>query len=77
MLIIGNSASGKTNSLFSLTNQHSDINKIYLYAQGPYEAKYQFWINEKESTGWKHFNNCKSFIEYSNDTDDIDKTIEE
>ena len=33
----------------------------------PYEAKYQFLINKQESTGLKHFNDSKAFIEYSND----------
>ena len=27
------------------------IDKIYLYAKNPYEAKYQFLINIRESTG--------------------------
>ena len=42
MLIIGGSGSGKTNSLFGLINQQPDINKIYLYAKDPYEAKLIF-----------------------------------
>ena len=28
-----------------------DIDKIYLYANKPYEAKYQFSISKRESTG--------------------------
>ena len=44
-LIIAGSGSGKTNSLFNLISQQPDINKIYLYAKNPYEAKYQFLIN--------------------------------
>ena len=43
----------------------------------PYEAKYQFLINKRESTALKHFNDSKAFIEYSNDMDDINKNIEE
>ena len=31
---------GKTNVLFNLTNNRADIDKIYLYAKDPYEAKY-------------------------------------
>ena len=31
---------GKTNSLFNLINQQPVIDKIYLYAKDPYEAKY-------------------------------------
>ena len=42
-----------------------------------YEAKYQFLINKRESTGLKHFNDFKAFFEYSNDMDDIYKSIQE
>ena len=45
--------------------------------KNPYEAKYQFLINKRESAGLKHFNDSKAFIEYSNDMDDIYKNIEE
>ena len=41
ILIIGGSGSGKTNSLFNLINEEPDIDKIYLYAKDPYEAKYR------------------------------------
>ena len=51
-------------SLFNLISPQPDIDKIYLYANDPYEAKYQFWINKRESTGLKHFNDSKAFIEY-------------
>ena len=70
ILISGGSGSGKTNSLFNLINQQPDIDKIYLHAKDPYEAKYQFLIHKRESTGLKHFNDSKAFIEYSNDMDD-------
>ena len=30
------------------------------------KQKYQFLINKRESTGLKHFNDPKAFIEYSN-----------
>ena len=76
-MIIGGSGSGKTNALLNLINHEPDIDKIYLYAKDPYEAKYQFIINKWESTGLKHFNDSKAFIEYSNDMDDIYKNIEE
>ena len=32
-------------------------------------------INKRESTRLKHFNDCKSFIEHSNNMDDIYKKI--
>ena len=77
ILIIGGSGSGKTNSLFNLINQQPDIDKIYLYAKGPYEVKYQFLIKKHEDVGTKHFNDSKAFIEYSNNMNDIYKNIED
>ena len=53
------------------------IDKIYLYTKNSYESKYQLLINKGESTGLKHLNYSKAFIEYSNDLDDIYKNIEE
>ena len=67
ILIIGGSGSGKTNALSNLINKQPDIDKIYLYAKDLYEAKYQFLINERKSTGLKNFNDPAAFIEYSND----------
>ena len=67
VLIIGGSGSGKTNTLLNLINNQANIDKIYLYAKNPYEHKYQFLINKRESIGLKHFNDPKAFIEYSND----------
>ena len=49
----GGSGSGKTNSLFNLINQQEDIDKIYLYAKDPWEAKYQLSINKTESKDLK------------------------
>ena len=40
------SASWKTNALLNLING-PDIDKVYLYAQDPYEAKYQLLINKR------------------------------
>ena len=77
ILIVGGFGSGKTNSLFNLISQQPDIDKIYLYAKDPYEAKYQFLINKRESTALKHFNGSKDFIEYSNDMDDTYRNIAE
>ena len=77
ILVIGGSWSGKTNALINLINNHLDIYKIYLYAKGLYETKYQFLINKRESTRLKHFNDPKAFIEYSNDKHDVYKNIDE
>ena len=67
---------GKTNSLFNLISHQQDINKTYLCAKDPYEAKYQFLFNKQEITGLKHLNYPKAFIEYSSDTDDICEKVE-
>ena len=48
-----------------------------MYAKDPSEAKYQFLINKRESTGLKDFNDTKTFIEYSNDKQDAYKNIDE
>ena len=77
ILITRGSRSGNTNALLNLINNQPDIDKIYLYAKDPYEAKYQFLINKRESTGLKHFNDPKAFIEYSNDMHDVYKNIDE
>ena len=77
ILITGGSGSGKRNSLFNLIGQQPDIDRIYLYAKDLYEAKYKFLINKRKSTGSKHLNDFKDYIEYSNNMDNIYKNIEE
>ena len=77
ILITGGAGSGKTNALLNLINKQPDIDKIYLYAKDPYEAKCQYLINKRESTELKHFNDPKAFIEYSNDMQDVYKNIDE
>ena len=41
ILINGGSGSGKTNSIFNLTVQQPDIDKICLYIEDKYEANYE------------------------------------
>ena len=65
ILINGYSGSGKANSLFNLRSHQSDIDKLYLYAECPYGAKCQLLITDEKKNGTKHFNDSKSFIEYS------------
>ena len=77
ILIIGGSGWGKTNALLNLINNQSDIDKICLHVKDPYEAKYQFLITKRESTGLKHFNDPKVFTEYSNDMQAVYKNIDE
>ena len=76
MLIIGGSGSGKTNALLNVIHSQPDIDKIYLYAKDPYEDKYQYLINKRESVGINHLNDPKAFIEYSNDLHDVYKNID-
>ena len=45
----------KNKSLNLIENQ-PDIDKIYLYAKDPYEAKYQHLINKREIVGIDHLN---------------------
>ena len=77
ILIVGGSGSGKTNALLDLINYQPDIDKIYQYAKDPYEAKYQYLTNKSEKVGLNQFNDPKAFMEYSNDVQDVYKSIED
>ena len=41
ILIIGGSGSGKINALLNFVNNQPDIDKIYLQAKDPFQAKYK------------------------------------
>ena len=75
ILIIGGSGSGKTNVWLNLIENQPNVDKIFLYAKDPYEAKYQYLINKREGVGINHLNDPKAFIEYSNDMHDVYKNI--
>ena len=77
ILIIGGSGSGKTNTILNLTNNQPDVDKIYLYAKDPYDAKYQYLINIREKVGLKRLKDPKAFTEYLNDMFDVYKNINE
>ena len=77
ILIIDGSGSRKTKALLNLINNQLDIDKIYLYAKDPYEAKYQYLINKREKVGLDYFDEPKAFIEYSNDMQDVYKNIDD
>ena len=77
ILIIGSSGSGKTNALLYLRNNQPDIDKIFLYAKDPYEAKCQYLVNKCEKVGLNHYDDPNAFIEYSNDMQDVYKNVEE
>ena len=61
----------------NLIENQPDIDKIYLYAKLPHEAKDQYLINKRENAGINHFNYPKPFIEYSNDMHDVYKNIDD
>ena len=63
----GRSGSAKTNLLLNLIENQPDIDKIYLYAKDPYESKYQYLINKRESVGINHFNIYKNIDDYNLD----------
>ena len=77
ILTIGGSGSEKTNLLLNLIENQQHIDKIYSYAKDPYESKYQYLINKRESVGINHFNDPKAFIDYSNDMHDVYKNTDD
>ena len=77
ILIIGGSESGKTNLLLNLIEDQPDIDKIYLYAKDPFEAKYQYLIKVLGKVGIDYHNYPGAYIEYSNDMCDVYKNIGE
>ena len=62
ILIIGASASGKTNALLNLISQEDHIDKIYL-------------MKKRDNAGIKHLNVSNAFIECSNTMDDVYENI--
>ena len=67
----------KNECIIKFNSSQIDIDKIYLYAKDPYEAKYQYLFNKREKVGFDHFDNHKPFIEYSNDMQDVYKNIDD
>ena len=77
IVIVGGSGSRKTNALSNLINNQTDIDKIYLYAKDPHEAKYQYLINKREKVVLDHFNDPKVLMLYSNDMLDVYKNVDD
>ena len=59
----------------NLIENEPDINKIYLHAKDPFEAKYQYLIKIREKVGIDSHNDPRAYIEYSNDMRDVYKYI--
>ena len=55
-MIIGGSASGKTNTLVNLIKEQNDIDEIYFYTKDLSKPKYEYLIKKHENAGIKHFN---------------------
>ena len=66
---------GKNKCIIEFNENQPEIDKIYLHAKDPFEAKY--WINKREVVGINPFIDPKAFIEYSNDMHDIYTNIDE
>ena len=54
-----------------------NIDEIYLYAKDPYDSKYQYLLNKRESVGINHFSDPKAFTDYSNDMNGVYKNIDD
>ena len=77
-ILITGSSGLKKKSLLNLISHQLDLDKIYLYAKDPHEAKYQLLISKRESVGLKQFDIPKDFIiEYSNGINNIDENTED
>ena len=61
----------------NIINNQPDIDKIYLHAKDPYEAKYQYLINKLEKVGLDHLKDPRAFMDISNDMKDVYKNIED
>ena len=51
--------------------------RIYLHVKGPYKTKYQYFIKTSEEYGVKNLKGPTAFVEFSNNTQDVYKNIEE
>ena len=46
-----------------------------MYIKNPFEAKYQFHVDKRESVGLRYCNDSKPFIAYQSDIDNIHKLL--
>ena len=71
-VLVGGSGSGKTNSFINLLTHQPDIDKVYLYAKSPYEAKYiitQFYLAVPKNIRLNFRELQKITFNHSSDTD--------
>ena len=67
----------KNKVLLNLISHPPDTDKIYLYANDPYETKYPYLNKTCETIGSEYCNKPKAITEYSNDMKNICKNTEE
>ena len=60
-----------------IKNQQPDIDKAYLYGNGPFESKYQLLINGTEKVGIENSKNLKAFTDYSQTIHDVYANLED
>ena len=76
MLIIGGSASRKTNTLLNLIKEQNDcdyniIDKNVLYVKVANKAKFQYRIKKHEKIGLKHLQDPKTLTKYLKNMEDV------
>ena len=74
-MITGSSGSRKTNTLLNLIKEQGDIVKIYLYAKGLSELKYEFLTKKLKDVGIRYCNVPNAFVDCSNRIDDVYENI--
>ena len=65
------------NALLNLIRQYADIDKIFIYPEGPCEAICWLLINQRKGTNLKYLDDSKAFIKCSNSVNDIYENIDE
>ena len=63
--------------MLNLKSQQSDIDKSFLHFIDPYKSKHRLLINKHNSLYLKHCDVRKSFIEFTNGINDINKSIKD
>ena len=82
ILITRSTGSGKTNTILILIKQqsyddYSITDKIYLYVKDLFEVKYQYLIKKRKNIGLTKLKHLKALIEFSNNIQDVYKSIKE
>ena len=62
ILWIGDSKTGRANTLINVINHETDVDKIYLYAKDSLGANFQLLKKQIWGAGLKHCNDLKAFL---------------